>query len=663
MPNFDPAGVQPSQVGPYFDLALGYYDPNTTLVKMFGYVIAPSGQSQETTDTTDNEHLVTIDSPNTSDRFTRFPKVSQGDWSIGERQHLYVNPQMFYQSDGFVDVSTPGHLRLIFTPTQETFTTNGTFNRIPAQTDGGTTFVGLSTGGDNIAQVTAGTPTALYNVASGKEIFDLLYSPFGLVALTVDGLWNIVGGGFSSVLVADPIGNPEIAVRSMAYLDDNIYYINQSTNGGVANVIKLYDRSTNTTVVGKAATASEVYFNCICNTGSGIFFSTTSKLPFRDFLYVWSGVPNDDPVRIGEIQGRVQYATETLGTVYILTRRFQDSFEANPSWTLYSLVGTTLSVIDDARGVIDPNFFPTCTSVDTYDANVSGTADFTPMLWDDGRFLYVAWPGLATKRIDLVQTGLSQIGPNVTNGVGPVHGRRFLTANTPQFVDLASYSSTVVVNRFDQAATTGSITTSFYDFDSPLEAKVYRSLEFQTAQALTGTQAVNLSYRLDQVSAFSNLTTLQVGPRNYLAYFPPNIKGAEIQMKVTLVADASLGTPDVSMITLQADLGRVVNTTVACRREQRQRSQANEALIFSQSSAQDLQANLMNIINIGARRCYAYIPDPTQPGGVAQIQMRLIDYQRQTPQGAAAGIRVIDGEQDMECDVQLQLVESFAGSF
>src|SRR5215472_9296703 len=78
-------GVRPDAVGPTYDIALGYRDPATGVVNMVGYVIPPSGTFEEGTDIQDEEHLVQISSPLNTDRYGRFPRVSQGDWSGGER--------------------------------------------------------------------------------------------------------------------------------------------------------------------------------------------------------------------------------------------------------------------------------------------------------------------------------------------------------------------------------------------------------------------------------------------------------------------------------------------------------------------------------------------------------------------------------------------------
>jgi len=102
-------GVPPTSIGDTFDLALGWINPATDTALMVGYVITPSGQFSETTNIQDEQHLVQIASPFSSDRYGRFPKVSQGDWSGGERQLIFVTGNQYYSSQN-LETSVPGHL-------------------------------------------------------------------------------------------------------------------------------------------------------------------------------------------------------------------------------------------------------------------------------------------------------------------------------------------------------------------------------------------------------------------------------------------------------------------------------------------------------------------------------------------------------------------------
>lgn len=662
---FDPEGAKPGQIGGTFDVALGYLDPDTELVKMIGYCVAPSGTSTEGTDITDDQHVVQISSPSSSDRFARFPQASQGDWSKGERQRVFITPDMYYLSDGNVDVSTPGNLRLYPGTTTRTITLTGTYNKTPLQTDGAQYFVGAKQSGSNFS-VGIGSSFNNFNVAGGDEIFDLLYVPLGLAALTKTGIWFLNANGTSQHKVVDTIDFPWNATKSLAYLDDVVYYLKNQNS--LDSQIKGYTRTGETTQTYLTANDNERFYSCICSTSSGIFFSTTSSLPFLSFFYIWDGV-SADPERVADIYGHVEYAFEALGTTYILCRQFQQPYTSHPAWTLYSLVGNQVSIVDDARWITDTNFQPSCTSVLNWtDPSQNTKGDFAPMLWTDGRFLYIAWPGLATKRIDLVQGGISQIGPNLTSGQGPVSARRFVTSAASPYIDVSTYSNQCKITCWTEPATTGSITSSFLDFGAPGEGKIFRSVSFQTSQALTGTQAVAFEYRLDQNGAYTSLTTQKVGTRSYIAAFPHNTKGIEVQVRCTITADPSAGSPVVTAWSVAADLGRVETYTLSCRRNQQSRSQDQAPIDAQAYTGMQLQANLLNIRNIGGGYGYCYVPDPTvvgtpgdptDPPGVAQIQIRLIDIERPSAQGAATGLRQVNGDLDMEGDVVISFSEFF----
>jgi len=651
--------VQPNQIGPTFDLALGYLDPTTQFVKMIGYVVSPSGNSQEGTDVTDDSHLVQIGSPNSTDRFARFPQVSQGDWTKGERQRLYVEPAMYYLSDGNVDVSTPGNLTLFPGIRTDTIALTGQYNRLPLQTDGDTWYLGARTASGNMATGTGGAPV-ISNTMNGHEIYDLLYTPFALVAITDQGLWSFNNGlvPTSTHLVTETIHNPELPTKSLAYLDDNVYYLNNNLSAFPGCIIEAYDITTATRSVVHTTDHGEKWIQCMCSTANGLFFATTDSLPFQTFFYTWDVLNGGIPTRVAEVYGRAEYCFEALGTTYVICRQFQKSYRAAPAWTLYAIVGNQVTVVDDARWIGDPNFAPTCLSVDSFDN--AGAVDFAPMLWTDGRFLYISWPGLATRRIDLVQGGISSIGPNTSSGQNSVHARRFITSATVPFIDMSGYGGSAVVSQMGQPASSGSLIASFVDLVSPGMGKIMRAVVFQTSKTLVGTQAVSMAFRLSQDASFTALTTQKVGTRNFIAAFPDDTKGTEVQLQITITADAGAGAPIVTSVTVVMDVGRVETYTLACRRDQQYRSQDQQSVDAQRYSGQDLWANLENIRNIGGGYGYAFIPDPTKSNGVDEIQIQILDIQKQTPTGAATGQRTVNGETDMERDVTVSFTEYFA---
>ena len=657
---FDPTGVQPGQIGPVYDLGLGYFDPTTNMVKMFGYVVSPSGGTDEGTDITDAQHIVSTASPNSTDRYARYPQVSQGDWSGGERQVVYTEPSMYYQTDGGMDVTTPGRLKLLnaFGRAGIFYNLTGTYNHCPMQTDGAQIWIGASTAGHNIIYYTDAGGFSFQNLFNGHEVADMLYDNIGLVFMTDQGLWYEDGSHF----VNQALPSPFLATKSLAYLNDEVFYIVNDT-GALDSTIWAYNGTANAHTLRLTANTTERYFQCICSMPDAIFFATTSNLPVISFLYTWSGASGDLPVRIAEIKGRIEYCFEALGTVYVLVRGFGANGN-NPAWTLYSVVGNQVSVVDDARYINDANFTPTCTSVESFDpGHTTTTAEFNSMLWTDGRFLYIAWPGLATRRLDLVNGGLSTIGPNGTNNAANVSARRFITATSPPYMDVCAYDGGISLTPFYLGTSqprSGTLTYSFADFGSPGVGKVFRSVEFQLADALVAGQGITWQYRLTQDGAFAALNVVQMGPRNYVAFFPPGTKGTEVQVMVSMTAITNVSSPVLRYSSIVADVGKAWQWTVACRRNMQSRSEDGAAVDQGPYTGQQLAANIVNIREIAAGRCYLYIPDVTQASGVAQVQARLVDYHRTTPNGAAAGRRQVGGELDVECDVQISLVEEFA---
>lgn len=665
MPSWTPkfTGVPPEQVGPTFDIALGYLNPDTNEVNMVGYVISPSGQGEESTDVTDEQHLIQISSPNTTDRYARFPQASQSDWTHGERQRIFTDPTMYYQSDGFVDVSTPGNLTLFPGRNATDVTPTGTYNTAPLETDGGTWYLGINTAGpNNLMYGSLGTVHFSNTCCNGHEINDMLYTPIGLIALTDQGLWSIDGGTVSTHIVNQALTMTQFAARSLAYLDDTIYYLN-NTQAAAHSTLEGYTRSTNTHQVFITGIDSEPYFQAICNTGSGIFFATTSNLPFHNFFYVWSGSTADTAQRIYDVPGRVEACVEALGVVYVLVREFQPTYTSSPAWTLYSIVGTQVSVVDDARWIGDVNFASHAVSVSTFNYNASHTIpDFKGGLWSDGRFLYIAWPGLSSYRLDLINGGISQVGSADTGNINYT-ARRTVTMASDQFVDVYVSQGFCTIAEYFGRSTSGTLYTSFFDLGAPGKGKLFRAIRFSTFQPMTGNQAIIFGFCLDQTFNFTMMNTIQVGPQDYYVPFPAGTKGTEVQLSIELDADATEGPPVMTMMTLIGDLGRVENLTLACRRDQQGRGESGGG--YDQGlTGQQLAANILNIRNIGGGRGYAYIPDPSidptaSPPCVSQIQIDLIDYKRQGPTGFGWGYRRIDGEWDIEQDMVVSLVESF----
>lgn len=104
-----PGGTAPidKQVGPTYNLALS----DGTVY--YGYLLKPDATQGliEKTDVATRDALVNYGSPNLVDRdLTYFPRVSQGDFSGGGLQVVFLSPNQYWDSD--LDISQPGVLKL-----------------------------------------------------------------------------------------------------------------------------------------------------------------------------------------------------------------------------------------------------------------------------------------------------------------------------------------------------------------------------------------------------------------------------------------------------------------------------------------------------------------------------------------------------------------------
>jgi hypothetical protein len=84
-------GVLASQVGEEYDIAIGC-DRGTGVTFMWGYLLHPGTEWSEAPDISDEQRIVQIASPNNTDRFTFYPKVTQDDWTGGEGQETSPTP-------------------------------------------------------------------------------------------------------------------------------------------------------------------------------------------------------------------------------------------------------------------------------------------------------------------------------------------------------------------------------------------------------------------------------------------------------------------------------------------------------------------------------------------------------------------------------------------
>jgi hypothetical protein len=103
------------EVGKLYHLMLeGTLQVDSTL-RRYGYMLVPStgegGGLQEAVDIADKSALTQFGSPNVSDRdLVRIPRVTQGDFTGGQGQATFIDPQRYWDSD--MDIDHAGNLRL-----------------------------------------------------------------------------------------------------------------------------------------------------------------------------------------------------------------------------------------------------------------------------------------------------------------------------------------------------------------------------------------------------------------------------------------------------------------------------------------------------------------------------------------------------------------------
>lgn len=103
-----PSGFQSGQVGGLYNIGL------SDGVNSYGYVfqnVGPEGGIKEESNIADKDKLIQYSSPNIIDRDLAFyPRVTQGDFSGGGLQLVFLDPTKYFDSD--LEIRTPGYLTL-----------------------------------------------------------------------------------------------------------------------------------------------------------------------------------------------------------------------------------------------------------------------------------------------------------------------------------------------------------------------------------------------------------------------------------------------------------------------------------------------------------------------------------------------------------------------
>jgi hypothetical protein len=628
-------------IGQTYDAAIGYEDPASGNVTMYGYVLAPGSQFEEATNLQDEEHLVQVASPLSTDRYGRFPKVSQGDWSGGERQEIYVTGTQYYSSSQ-IDTSKPGHLRALAKYTTATNATDGIgygLGRLLTSDNQNVVGMGSHAGIGYLVRYNVSTGT-FTNVGTASTVMeDVARGGTGIFAFGSNEVILFAGGTITQVSQDGYPTNGTCGL--MAQFDGSLYYA-IGANGNQLVAVASALGSVNGPVVYTVSTFEQGIL-CLCDAPTGVALVTGDGVEERNFVYLFDGVNANF---IATIPGIVQDMVQANGVVYILT---DAPFFVNgiPQPVIYALSGSTISLFDDYR-TLDPAFQTTATAV-------GGCLD------TDGEYLYLFHPGLTTKRYRLSSGAVYDCGTPGLTGLNAGHeGCALIQGGIAELT--GSGTKLYLVQPELTPNQSGVLVTSFYDWDTPNVHKSFKSIEFSMNTAIV-TSGVQVAFKLDNLSnSFTNMT-VQVSPsgNTLIAYFPVRTIGFRVMFQITLGSGASA--PDVQAISTLATLARTWTMTVACRRGQRTRDPENQEDVQNATS-QALIANIMNAYMLAAGNITLWIPDPTvasTPGGagpMSQVNAQIQDYKRDSLAGPGSGWnRDASGVADFDADVQLVISE------
>lgn len=671
------SGVATTDVGQGYDVAIGF--DNGTTIKMIGYTLQPGTQWQESTDIQDEEHLVQI-STNQTDRYSRYPKVSQGDWSGGERQTFFIDPTKYFSSNGGINVTVPGQLQS-FAGRQSQVFTGGSGGAAPAATDGTSVWIiynqaatcnlvigSTLVAGGNFAKKLNGTFATANDVIAGSEFFNnsALVSSAGVL----HGIWRVDNTGATISQYTNDLQGATLP--SMAFFNDKVYY---SSGGGTAlSFVPLATpagAAAGTTAF-TPATGNNSSVGCLVSTATNLYFITS--VPNTSFASSNSTIWSHDgttTTRLGIVPGTPIGGGSVNGIVYYIFSMPQDFTQQGFSnvfggYVVYQVDGTTLSIFDDFRAV-DVSF-----------QSKNQSAPSLPMgnVVGDGRYLFLSMPGFSVKAYDLLTPGnpVSQYGPFVADtGAIPstFSNLSVLAGSTSTLASVVQVQmdgqGVLNVSQTGGGSMLGVITMSYMDFGAPddvkLMQKVFIDLVAPLADTFTNYQPVQAGYRIDNQTAFTPLTIqVNAATGNLFAYFPANTKAARIQLQITLQqsnAGATSGlSPVVRSVSMKATLGRSWTFTLAADRNQRLRNQGTSAGEDTQgSNAQAKLANVLNAYRQSGGDVVMFVPSPTQANGVEQVNAVIQDYKY----GSNTQIGPYNteyGNFDMEGTLQLTVTET-----
>lgn len=666
--NLQVTGVDASQIGSQYDLALGRVDLSTGICQMVGYIVATGGELRESTDLQDDEHLVQITATNLTDRFTRYPQFSQGSWTGGEAQVFFADPRRYYSSYG-LETQYPGDL----TGWQRydyQFVTGATPigrvvpGRLLSYSDQQDMIWCLSPG-----QATASSPTLYYYSLSPNgstaTFTATVPTPFpgtfqgpvtwsdsegGFAIDTMGNLYQFNPAGGNATLVVRGPGNANVPVAPccLTYYQRRIYFTQPNPATGdsstaVASTLYQVDAEGPTRTPTAVFTAPNgMGIVDIRQHSQGILMILADSLPDPRSPLVRGSLPQRNQMtyvwlfdgtrgyQIGEIPCQYLSMANSTGTVYICCASAL-SFALRQQPIIYRVQGSSISVIDDWRDR------PT-------ELQVQG------MRWAslsaDGRFLYLALNSavLASNsagvwRYDLATGSLSRIdwSSAVTSGGFPLYGYSDVLAYPGSggvgvgnvFVQPSAWAAVSVDQNgmhiwFSTNNTTrvpfpdrGQLLTSWYDADTPYSIKRWTALMVNTYTRsqfeLNDNPSILVEYQLDSDTAPWTAITPQVLDLAQTQFsFPIDRTSYRIRFRFTLTNGPIYGAwPHIRSYSVQGRLGRRWQVPVACIRNQRLRSGLDDPQGLA---AKDLLSNVMTAYRLNAGKMLAFVPSPGSTG-------------------------------------------------
>src|SRR5262249_36972718 len=205
------SSFQSGQVGGLYHIGL------SDGTNSYGYVFqntGPQGGFKESTNVADKEKLIQFSSPNLIDRdLVFYPRVTQGDFSGGGLQAVFLDPTRYFDSD--LEIRTPGYLTL-----------RPGWKRTQLTTGLGGGIVPQSVAWRNDVYTTYGG-TAYFNSAGTSFAGGAITAKF----LDTDGNVLLIGDGTANIKSTVDNVNYSVIANAITGNFVQIWWVNQGTNG------------------------------------------------------------------------------------------------------------------------------------------------------------------------------------------------------------------------------------------------------------------------------------------------------------------------------------------------------------------------------------------------------------------------------------------------